>query len=473
MEDRDIILNSKTPYQALFLPSTATPEEAKHQYFKLVRKFSPEKEEQCFRVIRKAYEDLKDPEKKAAADVMLFTGGRRRVRFAGVNSETASEVKINREIKEYSSRDLSQEENKKNLILAYKQKALLLSKNKKWQPALDCINELEKLTGRTQEIEKNKAFLLGRIAYNLADQGQYAEAALRWKRALRLDPDNAEILHNIAVCATLMINREEEEQYWVETLRAWHKDLSVKGDDPYLKNLIIETHKRFGGRFLRQTGDDSLRDQIQIGAEASSKTAHQVGDGRAPGTADPKPPVTSQETKETESTGSSSPVEASTHLTRGMDAYGKRNWKGAIASFELHLKEHPKDGEAWDKLAWALLHDNQGNRAFKVWEKMVKQGPESERALESLIQAKLDTARMLKKKMMFNPALAQLKGIQKLAPDSWEVYHEMGLIYQEKEDWPNAAYYFDKALEINPNEKTLRALAREAKTRARSLRARA
>ncbi|MCA9445395.1 MAG: DnaJ domain-containing protein, partial [Candidatus Omnitrophica bacterium] len=118
MEDRDKILNSKTPYQALFLPSTATPEEAKHQYFKLVRKFSPEKEEQCFRIIRRAYEELKDPAKKAAADVMLFTGGRGRVRFSGVTSETVSEVKITREIEEMRNRDLSDEANKKNLITA-------------------------------------------------------------------------------------------------------------------------------------------------------------------------------------------------------------------------------------------------------------------------------------------------------------------------------------------------------------------
>ncbi len=472
MQDRDKILASKTPYQALFLPSTATPEEAKHQYFKLVRKFSPEKEEKCFRVIRKAYEELKDPAKKAAADVMLFTGGRGRVRFLGVNSETASEVKINREINEYKSRDLSDEATKKNLVLAYKQKALLLSKNQKWQAAIECLDELEKVSGLTKEIETNRAFLLGRVAYELADEGQYAEAGHRWKRATRLDPENSEILHNLAVCSTLMIKREEEEKYWVDTLRSWHKELSIKGEDSYLKNLIIETHKRFGGKYLRQTGDDNLRDQIRKAAEAGAESIHRVDDGRSGASVQKNSPSPGEKTSGSQ-TPAATQADLSTHLGKGMDAYGKRNWNGAISSFELHLKDHPSDGETWDKLAWALLHNNKGNHAFKLWQKLVKEGPESERAKESLIQAKLDTARMLKGKLMFNPALAQLKGIQKVAPDSSEVYHEMGLIYAEKEDWPNASFYYDKALEFNPNEKVLRTLAREAKTRARSMRARA
>lgn len=469
MEDREKILSSKTPYQALFLPSTATPEEAKHQYFKLVRKFSPEKEEKCFRIIRRAYEELKDPAKKASADVMLFTGGRGRVRFSGVNSETASEVKINREIKEYGERDLTVESNKKGLILAYKQKALLLAKNKKWQAALDCIMDLEKVSGTSKEIETNKAFLLGRIAYELAEEGHYAEAAHRWKRALRFDSENTEILHNVAVCSTLMINREDEERFWVDTLRGWHKELSIKGDDVYLKNLIIETHKRFGGKYLRQTGDDSLRDQIRKAAEAEGHEIHQVGDENSRGRGGAKPGASVQTT-----THAAPPkVDVNTNVGRGMDAYGKRNWKGAIASFELHLKENPKDGEVWDKLAWALLHDNRGNSAFKLWEKLVEEGPDSDRAKESLVQAKLDTARMLRKKKMLNPALAQLKSLVKVVPESSELYQEMGTIYAEKEDWPNASYYFEKALEFNPNEKTLRTQAREARTRARSLRTKA
>lgn len=254
MEDRERILNSENPYQALLLPTTSNLQEAKLRYFELVKRFSPEKEEKCFSIIRKAYDDLQDPAKKAAADVMLFTGGRGDVRFDGVRIETASEVKINREIEEYSSRDHSTEEEKLILILAYKQRALLLSKKRGWREILDCLHELEKITGMTKDIETNLAFVLGKIAYEFAGRGEYADACQRWNRAASLDPGNSEILHNIAVCATLMGNAEEKDKYWVETLKAWKRDLISSPDELYIEKLIAETHKRFGNRYLHATG---------------------------------------------------------------------------------------------------------------------------------------------------------------------------------------------------------------------------
>ena len=41
MEEKDQILKAQNPYQVLLLSTTATPEEAKYQYFKLVKKYSP------------------------------------------------------------------------------------------------------------------------------------------------------------------------------------------------------------------------------------------------------------------------------------------------------------------------------------------------------------------------------------------------------------------------------------------------
>ena len=98
LEAKERILNSKNPYHCLNLPTSASPEESKYQYFKLVKRFSPEKEEEAFRKIRKAYEDIRDPARKASVDVMLFRGAAGRVRFSGVNTAAVSQVKLNREI---------------------------------------------------------------------------------------------------------------------------------------------------------------------------------------------------------------------------------------------------------------------------------------------------------------------------------------------------------------------------------------
>lgn len=474
-EERNKILNARTPYETLFLLTTATPEEAKYTYFKLVKKYSPEREEECFRKIRRAYEELRDPARKAAVDVMLFTGPPGRVRFKGINTSAVSQVKINKEIESLEAEFKQNPESKSGLLEAIKQRAVLLSKNRVWGEVIKDLDRIEQIEGVTEDLKENRIFVMCRAALVLAEKGQYAEAAHRWRRALRIEPERSDVLHNLAVCATLMVNKEDENRYWIETLRAWHRDLSDNGDDAYLKNLILETHKRFGGRFLNQTGDEHLRRTIQeavakddglnaphavgaggVGSSSSSRpgASPQPGGGMAGPPAAPTPPIT-----------------PGTPEAAGMDAYTKKNWMGAIAAFETHLKAHPQDEGVMDKLSWSYLHAKQANKAFAIWLRMIQEGPGKDLAKKSYAKAKLDTARGLKSRMMLNPALVQLKDALKVVPDSFEVYQELGNIYNERREWVNASYYYEKALEINPNDKPLRQLARTLKNRARSTKA--
>jgi len=60
------------PYQILEIPGTATPEEIKSAYFKLIKKFPPEQDPEKFKIIRATYDSLKTPLKKAEADVFIF-----------------------------------------------------------------------------------------------------------------------------------------------------------------------------------------------------------------------------------------------------------------------------------------------------------------------------------------------------------------------------------------------------------------
>lgn len=65
-------LNSNDPYAVLAIPRTASEQEAKRAYFKLVRQFSPEEHPDAFKKIRAAYEKLKTAEAKAETDLFLF-----------------------------------------------------------------------------------------------------------------------------------------------------------------------------------------------------------------------------------------------------------------------------------------------------------------------------------------------------------------------------------------------------------------
>jgi tetratricopeptide (TPR) repeat protein len=451
-EQKTRILNSKTPYETLFLPTTASAEQAKAQYFKLVKRYSPEREEETFRKIRKAYEDLRSPARKAAVDVMLFSGPVDKLAFKGIPIGSISQVKLNREIDQCISLATTSSEAKTQLLSALKQRAVLFGKHGMWNEALKDLDQIEEIEGPTDDVRNNRIHVLCQQAHELAEKGLYADAAHRWRRALRLAPMDYRILHNLAVSATLLINKEEETKYWVDTLQGWHRELSERGESDYIKHLIVETHKRFGGRFLAQTGDENLRVQLSKGTATGDPrlVPHMVSDPAKDNTSEkePAPPGTPQ--------------------AIGLDAYKQRNWEGAIASFEVHLKEHPDDVTIMDKLAWACLQGNHMNRAFSIWQKMVQDGNGIDIAKKSFVQAKVDTARSLRQRRMVNPALVQLKDALKVVNDSYLVYQELGEIYFEREEWVNASYYFEKAVELNPNDRHSRQQLRTAKTRARS-----
>lgn len=63
---------SSDPYEQLGLPPKATLSQVKQVYFALVREYSPENDPEKFKIIRSAYELLRNPEKKAAADLFRF-----------------------------------------------------------------------------------------------------------------------------------------------------------------------------------------------------------------------------------------------------------------------------------------------------------------------------------------------------------------------------------------------------------------
>lgn len=60
------------PYEALGLEQGASLEEIKKAYFVKVREFPPERDPAAFKQIRAAYEALRTPEAKAAADLFAL-----------------------------------------------------------------------------------------------------------------------------------------------------------------------------------------------------------------------------------------------------------------------------------------------------------------------------------------------------------------------------------------------------------------
>jgi DnaJ-class molecular chaperone len=60
------------PYAILGVDRKASLGEIKKAYFKMVRLYPPEESPEKFKEIRKAYEDIKDPEKRTEIDLFLI-----------------------------------------------------------------------------------------------------------------------------------------------------------------------------------------------------------------------------------------------------------------------------------------------------------------------------------------------------------------------------------------------------------------
>ena len=63
--------NASDPYLVLGLPKTATQLEIRRTYFTLIRQYPPESEPAKFKIIRAAYEKIKDVTRRAETDIFL------------------------------------------------------------------------------------------------------------------------------------------------------------------------------------------------------------------------------------------------------------------------------------------------------------------------------------------------------------------------------------------------------------------
>ena len=72
-------------YEQLGVEQTATQDEIKRSYYRLVRQHTPEKEPEVFMRLRKAYEELSDEKKRAAYDGDL-------ARFTGIHGKTTAVI---------------------------------------------------------------------------------------------------------------------------------------------------------------------------------------------------------------------------------------------------------------------------------------------------------------------------------------------------------------------------------------------
>lgn len=69
--EREPDFTATDPYRVLGVSSTATQIDIKRAYFALIRQYPPETEADTFKIIRGAYEKIKDVQRRSETDIFL------------------------------------------------------------------------------------------------------------------------------------------------------------------------------------------------------------------------------------------------------------------------------------------------------------------------------------------------------------------------------------------------------------------
>lgn len=179
-------------YQVLELSTQATPEEIKRSYFRLVRKYSPEKDPERFKSIREAYETLSDAKARANYD-SLQQHGEEISNLVNQAEQKMSEGEWKSAIPLF----------KRVLVLlpganaARNKLGICFAREQDWDNALKVYRQLTEDNPDVAIYWSNYGGIIKEYAESLTDEnpekrGLYQQAREQFKKAIDLEPYNSE-----------------------------------------------------------------------------------------------------------------------------------------------------------------------------------------------------------------------------------------------------------------------------------------
>jgi tetratricopeptide (TPR) repeat protein len=111
----------------------------------------------------------------------------------------------------------------------------------------------------------------------------------------------------------------------------------------------------------------------------------------------------------------------------------------------------PDDPDVAVNLGGAYVLQGRYNKAVKVLERASELGPESAMVWTNLAAAYLGNLEFSGPQQQ-SRALAAYERALQIDPATPNVYYNMGLIYNDRRDWPQAKKCFQMALEVDPND---------------------
>ncbi|KPL08141.1 hypothetical protein AMJ85_08730 [candidate division BRC1 bacterium SM23_51] len=422
----------RNSYSILNLRKGATDEQIKQAYIELVKRYPPETHTDRFMMINRAYETLRDPEKRAKEDAFTFNYLEGQFSFAPDEAkeepETISAERI-RELEEKCKAESPDAEAGGELIHSYMRRSYQHVKRKLWAEAIKDWQGVLNLDVTHRRAKNNLNHSYINLGYYYALHDLYAEAIDLWERALQMNPENLAVIHNLALAYEYAGQDEQAAKYWTEAIRRWKLTLDKNSDDVYLKSLIIEVHKHHGGRAL----------DVQRDSESALQEYREIL--------------------------KINPSDFDAHYQIAVTHMEEKNYAEAAKELQAIRKQYPNNVEVLNLLGWSLLNSGQVDQAFRTWQRSLQLDGKNAETRNNIAQARLSLAKRCREGGQYTVALVHLKELLKLVPKSDEVLFEIGETYRMKGDIRSAMVQYNRALAVNPKNKLARKSLSEMKFR--------
>jgi tetratricopeptide (TPR) repeat protein len=410
----------------------ATDEEIKQAYIQLVKKYDPESNPERFMIIQSAYEKLKDTKRRAKEDVFSYNYVKGEFIYQEEDKSEEPVSEITHRIKTLEDQlkdDPGNREIRRNLIKSRMQYSWQCVKKKLWIEAIHTWNAILDLDSTHLRARNNLIYAYIALGYSYALHGLLNEAIDLWEKALQMNPDNTDVIHNLAIACERNSLKDQSERYWAETIKRWKLKLDQDPNNEYLKNCIIEVHKHHGGVALDTVKDsrsalEKYREILKINPNDFDAQYHIA--------------VTLMEDKK---------------------------WDEAVEELSKLSRANPRNVEVMNLLGWGLLNSGQVDNAFNTWKRSLALEPKNYATRDNLVRAHLSLGKKLRESGLYTPALVHFKALLKYLPKSPEVHFEIATTYMLKGDPPSAYQEFQTVIDLDPKNKMARKALAELRTK--------
>jgi tetratricopeptide (TPR) repeat protein len=422
----------KNSYSVLNLRKGAGEEQVKAAYIELVKRYPPETHTDRFMVINKAYENLRDPERRAKEDAFTFNYIEGQFSFTPEEMIEEPEEALSKRAQELEGKydqDPSDMEILNDLVTVHMKRSHENVKRKLWAEAIKNWQSVLNLDPTHRRAKNNLNHSYINLGYYYALHDLYPEGIDLWERVLQMNPDNTAILHNLALAYEFAGQDDKAQKYWGEVVKRWKAMLDEDPESVYLKSLIIEVHKHHGGKAL-----DGARD-----ATAALQEYREVL--------------------------KINPRDFEAQYQIALTFMEQKKYPEASAELEKLREQYPNNVEIMNMLGWALINLGRIENAFRSWYRSLQVDPRNAETKNNIVQARMMLGKRCREGGQYTVALVHLKELLKILPQSDEVCFEIGETYRLKGDARSAMVEYNKALTINPKNKFARKALSEMKLR--------